>query len=246
MIIYERITMKTVILLLLAMTIPFPLCLFRMKKYGISLSKMLIIYLVVSGIGFIGARFGPTVVGIENAGIRLYGLVLFDFIAIFPMSRIMKIDISKYADFIAPPIMAVCASSKISCWLNGCCRGFVMYYDEGEVVRFPSVITEMAIWAIFVVLLLIIEKKCVEGSLWPILMIWFGFVRFAVDFLRGSETERIPYFAFLSGGQFWSLVTMFIGIICLYIVLKNKLERSPSVVELLKTTFGFHPVKQLN
>lgn len=215
--------MKTVILLLLAMSIPFPLCYFRMKKYNISLKKMLIIYIVVSTIGFIGARFGPSWVGIKDIGVRLYGLVMFDFLAIFPMSKIMKIGIREYGDFVAPPIMAVCASSKINCMINNCCKGFVMSNGENGPVLFPSAIVEMVIWAIFVIVLLLIEKsQKAEGLLWPILMILFGAARYSVDFLRGSEWEHNPYFFSMPGGQFWSLMVLIAGLIYLCFILYKK------------------------
>lgn len=236
--------MQTVILLLLAMAIPFPLCYFRMKKYGISLPKMLVIYLIVSTVGFVGARFGPSAVGIKDVGVKLYGLVLLDFIAIFPVSKILKIDKMEFGDFIAPPIMAVCASSKINCLINDCCRGMVICYNGSVPVYFPSVIVEMMIWFILVALLILVErKKQITGSLWPILMIWFGVVRFLVDFLRGSEWEKKPYFLTLSGGQFWSLVTLVIGVFFLVYAFHKHWKRYPTITEFLKTVFGVRLTK---
>ena len=89
-----------------------------------------------------------------------------------------------------------------------------MYYRGTEPIYFPSAIMEMAIWFVFVVLLLLVErKKHSDGVLWPALMIWFGIARFLVDFLRGSEWERRPYCFSLPGGQFWSLVIIVVGIV---------------------------------
>ena len=239
--------MKTIIILLLfAIIIPFPLCLLRMKKYDISFKKMLIIYFTFSTIGFIGARFFPELVGMENAGIRLYGLVLFDVFALFLMSKLLNININKLGDFVAPPIMAVCASAKINCMLNDCCKGIVIYYNGDVPIHFPSVIFEMLIWAIFVFILLFVEKrKTIEGLMWPLMMVWFGFARFAVDFLRISEWERKTYFLVLSGGQFWSLVDFFIGGIILYVVLKKSFERNPSVKEMFKAILGIKIEKNI-
>lgn len=231
--------MKIVILLLFAMVIPFPLCLFRMRNYNISFAKMLIIYIVFSTVGFIGARFGPNVVGIRMPGIRLYGLVLFDVIALVLMSKALKIDTDKLGDFVAPPIMAVCASAKINCLLNGCCEGFTMYYAENEPVLFPSATFEMIVWFCLVALLLIVEhRKNAEGLLWPILMIWFGVVRYLVDFLRGSEIEQTPYFLWIPPGRFWSVVTLVVGLIFLYKAMYRKMERKPKKKEFCKAMFG--------
>lgn len=206
--------MRTVILLLFAMVIPFPLCFFRMKKYNISLLRMLVIYLVFSTVGFIGARFGPSMLGIKDVGVKLYGLVLFDSVALFAMSKIMKIDFYKLGDFIAPPIMAVCGSAKINCMLNNCCKGFIMHYNGNEPVYFPSAIVEMVVWFVFVLVLLLVEKKKkTDGFLWPILMILFGVTRYLADFLRGSDWEKRAYILNMSGGKFWSLIIAIFGVV---------------------------------
>lgn len=231
--------MQTVILLLLAMAIPFPLCYFRMNKYGISLPKMLVIYLIVSTVGFVGARFGPSAVGIKDVGVKLYGLVLLDFLAIFPLSKMLRIGVAEFGDFISVPIMAVCASSKINCLINDCCRGMVICYNGSVPVYFPSVIVEMMIWFILVALLILVErKKQITGSLWPILMVWFGSVRFLVDFLRGSEWETRPYIIGLSGGKFWSLVILIIGVVYLVFAFRKYWKRYPSVSEVTRILLG--------
>lgn len=231
--------MKIVILLLFAIIIPFPLCLFRMKKYEIPFWKMLIIYAAFSTVGFIGARFGPGWVGIELSGIRLYGLVLLDVAALYSMSKALKINIYKLGDFVAPPIMAVCASAKINCLLEGCCKGFIMGYAENKPVFFPSAIFEMIIWFVLVALLLVVEKrKRVEGLLWPILMIWFGVVRYLVDFLRGSALEQTPYFLWIPPGRFWSIVTLMVGLIFLYRSMWKISGNRPEKKAFLKAVFG--------
>ena len=227
--------MEIFVLLLLTMAIPFPMCYFRMNKYDVSLPKMLLIYVVFSSVGFIGALYGPPLVGITRSGIRLYGLVLFDFIALFVMSKVLRMDVRKLGDFITPSIMAVCSSSKINCLIRDCCKGIVLFNNSDIPVRFPSVIVEMAIWAIFVAALLIIDrKKRSDGYMWPILMIWFGIVRFLADFLRGSELERRPYLIGLTGGQFWSLVSALAGMAFLIWTFRKNWNRFPTIAEALR------------
>lgn len=227
------------LLLILTMGIPFPFCLFRMKQFGISFKKMLLIYIVFSMVGLAGASIGAAAAGGAIAGRRLYGLMIFDTAALIIMSRFLHMEVCKLGDFIAVPIMAVCASAKIDCLMNNCCRGFLMCYQGTEAIYFPSAILEMVIWSIFVVLLLLIEKKgSAAGTLWPVSMIWFGTVRYLVDFLRGSEWEKKPFFFTMPGGQFWSLIALLIGVVFLYIVLKKKLGCSPSVAEFGKSILG--------
>lgn len=231
--------MEIVVLLLLTMAIPFPLCYFRMKEYDISLPKMLLIYLVFSTVGFIGAWFGPALVGIEDSGIRLYGLVLFDLMALFVMSMVLRIDMRILGDFVAPPIMAVCACSKINCMIHNCCRGIVMWHNGEQSILFPSAIVELIIWAVFVVALLMVErKKTADGFMWPQLMIWFGITRCLVDFLRGSVWERRPYFMFLSGGQFWSLVAAVAGVLLMIYTFHKNWKRFPTMAEAFFIALG--------
>ena len=226
--------------LLLAVIIPFPLCLFRMKKYGISLKKMLLIYIVVSTVGAIGACVGAIISNESALSQRLYGLMLFDTALLFALSPLLKVRLADMGDFVIVPIMAVCFSSKISCLVQGCCYGVTLrgipWFSE---IRFPSVIFEMVIWGMMTLLLLAIERsQLAKGALWPIGMIWFGIARFAVDFLRGSAWEKRVFVLGLTGGQFWSLVVLLGGAIYLYIVLMHRFQRKPRVQEWLYAGIG--------
>lgn len=228
------------LVLILAVVIPFPLCLFRMKKYGISLKKMLLIYVVVSVVGAIGACIGAVISNESMLSKRLYGLMLFDTALLFVLSPLLKVRLDDLGDFVMVPIMAVCFSSKIDCLVKGCCYGVTLWSSSqrGE-VRFPSAIFEMLIWGIMTLLLLAIERsQMAKGALWPIGMIWFGIARFAVDFLRGSAWEKRIFVLGLTGGQFWSLVVLLIGAIYLYILLMHRFERKPRIKEWLYAVIG--------
>jgi len=228
------------LVLILAVCIPFPLCLFRMKKYRISLKQMLLIYLVFSVVGAIGACIGSAVDGGTIAGKRLYGLVIFDTMALLIMSRVLKMEVGHLGDYIALPIMATCFASKIDCIVKGCCYGFTLYQLEmQQPVRFPSAILEMIVWAIMTVLLIVLERsKKSTNTLWPIGLIWFGSARFLADFLRGSKIEKEILLLGLTGGQFWSLVTLIIGLVFLYLTVSKLNSRKPTAGEFFKAMMG--------
>lgn len=231
------------LLLALTMGISFPFCLFRIKKFNISLKKMLLIYIVFSMVGLVGACVGSFISGGSIEGRRLYGLMLFDTIALLIMSKLLRIEIGQLGDFIAVPIMATCVSAKIDCLMNNCCRGFVMNPHAGESIRFPSAIIEMVIWSIFVVLLLLIERKRhATGVLWPISLIWFGTVRYLVDFFREGSGGSELLLGLMSGAQFWSLIALLIGLVFLFVVLRKKSGHNPTIGELCKTIFGMQVI----
>lgn len=233
--------------LLLAVIIPFPLCLFRMKKYKISLPKMLLIYFVVSTVGAFGAAFGSLISNESILSQRLYGLMLCDTILVFALSPLIKMRMSDFGDFIAVPIMAVCFSAKINCVIFGCCYGFNLYQVENhQWVKFPSAILEMLIWAVMTILLLRIERAgTAKGILWPIGMIWFGTARFLVDYLRGSVWERRIFLLGMTGGRFWSLVVLMMGIIYLYVAMMHITGEKPKGKIFLKAITGVFTTSNL-
>lgn len=228
------------LVLILTTVISFPFCLFRIKKYNISLVRMLFIYAVFSCVGAVGACLGAFAAGEMIIGKRLYGLMILDTAALFIMSRVLGIQVGCLGDFIAVPIMATCFSSKIDCLVHGCCYGFTIYQPEmQQPVRFPSAILEMVIWGLFTLVLLYWDKKGqLKNMLWPLAMTWFGLIRFVIDFLRGSALEKNLIFYVIPGAKFWSLVAMSLGMVHLYYCLKVKLNRKPSRVEFIKTVAG--------
>ena len=215
------------LVLLLAVMIPYPLCIFRMKKYRISFWKMMLIYLVVSIVGVIGAALGAVVSGGTILGKRLYGLMILDTVALLLLCHPLKLSVAEMGDFIAPPIMAVCFASKIDCLVKGCCYGIIVKkFETAPALRFPSAIVEMSIWAILTILLLLLERnKKTKGLLWPIGLITFGIFRFVTDFFRGAPSERRIMLLGLTGGAFWSLITFAIGIVFLiWAITKSRKE----------------------
>lgn len=228
------------LVLSLAIVIPIPFCCFRRKKYNISLFQMIVIYVLFSIVGAIGACIGSFGAGGSIISARLYGLIIFDSIALLLLSHIMKIDIKVMGDFISVPIMVVCFGSKISCLIGGCCYGFVICEStSGNLIRFPSALFEMFLWAAVAAFLIIIEKRGhSENILWPIMVIWFGIFRLLAGFFRGNEQEFIKIWPGVSGSQLWSIVCVLIGMTYLYFFLRKKLGRSPNVSEYFKATLG--------
>ncbi|MBE6665417.1 MAG: hypothetical protein E7603_04215 [Ruminococcaceae bacterium] len=226
-------------LLLWAVLLPIPFCVFRKKKYDISWKQLLLIYVIVSFMGAIGACFGSVISGGAFIGVRLYGLMMFDTVTLVLLHYLLKLPIGKLGDFISVPIMMVCASSKISCYIGDCCYGMILYYNEGQPVRFPSALAEMGLWILLTAFLLLIEHRGkAKNLMWPIALIWFGVVRFSMDYFRGPASERAPFVFSLTYGRFWSLIVFIMGLVLLYIALRKTLERNPKIKEYVKAIFG--------
>lgn len=219
---------------------------FRRKRYDVSIKKLIILHIVITILTTFGALFGSFLGGMSFLGLRLYGILIVDTVAIFALSRIFNIDIGDLGDYLAASIIAVCCIVKVPCILDGCCYGIELFTNQaGNAVRFPSQIVEFSIWAILTAWLCFVESKGNHKNLlWSIATIWFGIIRFAVDFMRGNPREMKFVIMGMSGGKFWSLVVAAMGIVFLLYSFRKYWGRNPSSQEILRIPFGIGPVKE--
>lgn len=220
----------TALVLALAMSAPVPVCLLRRKRYGLSILKMVLIFLVISTSGAIGAALGGWAGGSGDlTGKRLYGLMLLDTVALLLTHRLFGLSLEGMGDFIAAPVILSCASSKIDCIIQDCCYGIVLkpMPEIGRALRFPSAIAELSVWAVLSFVLLILERnKKLKGLMWPFAMIGFGIFRFIADYFRGSAVDHRPFCPGITLGQFWSLVNLAVGVVFLaYMIARKKKEQ---------------------
>ena len=176
-------------------------------KLGIRLWKMLVIMAgVYYGIGYLGNLVWQGVqyvqeinfLGIEtatNSIVRLF--VLFPLLAL-PLALILRVKWSTACDAIAMyPLLRSCIG-QLACIFTGCCRGLEwaggIYNVRTESYHFPTPIFETAITAVIVVYLVIRTKKkqfTPDGTLYPLMMILYGIMRFYCELLR--ENEKIMW-----------------------------------------------------
>lgn len=221
-----------------------PTMMLRRKQYEMSCLWMFLILGVYIVFGVLGAVFGSFIAYGSFSGIRLYGLMMLEIASVFLTARWKKITPEMAGDYMATPLICACFGAKILCLIHDCCRGFILYQQEGQnPVRFPSVIMEMTMWAAVAAALLVFEKKkTVTGLLYPIMVIWFGILRYIADFFRGASFEQEPFLLWIPAGRFWSLVVLAIGFALLYYFMRKQLERKPTVKEMLRVCIGKSPV----
>ena len=169
---------------------------------------------------------------------------MFEIASVFLVSWWKKAPSQQVGDYVAAPIASLCCGAKINCVVLDCCSGFILTKREMQSpIRFPSAVMEMVMWAGLAVVLVIFEKKKnVTGLLFPIMVIWFGILRYIADFFRGSAIEQEPFLLWIPAGRFWSLVVSAMGLVLLYFWLKKQLERKPTVKEMLRVCIGKAPV----
>lgn len=227
-----------------AATFALPTMMLRRKQYEMSYLWMFLILAVYIVLGVLGALFGSFIAYGSFLGIRLYGLMMLEIASVFLTARWKKITPEMAGDYMATPLICACFGAKILCLIHNCCEGFILYRREMQPpVRFPSVIMEMTMWAAVAAALLVFEKKkTVTGLLYPIMVIWFGILRYIADFFRDPILEWEPYFLWIPAGRFWSLVVVAMGFGLLYYFMRKQLERKPTVKEMLRVCIGKSPV----
>lgn len=201
---------------------------------------MILLHVLFTVTGAFGASLGAELSGLTWASKRLHLLVAVDAIALILFCKLLKKDEALLGDYMAIPVVAVCAAAKVGCVIFRCCYGLVLYVNaQGVEVRFPSQIVELGLWITLILILFLMTKKGnVKGVLWPIMMIWFGFLRFAADFMRGFSIERNFKIMGMQAGQFWSLLVMLMGVAYLYYLLRKSRGRNPSVKEMIRQLLG--------
>lgn len=216
----------------------------RRKKYEMSWLWVLLVLVVFFTMGAAGAMFGSGISNRGFLGIRLYGLIMFEIMSVYLVSWWKKASPQQVGDYVAAPIASLCCGAKVNCLVLDCCYGFVLYEQEmQEPIRFPSVLLEMTMWAALAIALVIFEKKkTVDGLLFPIMVIWFGILRYIAHFFRGSAFDQDPFLFWIPAARFWSLVVAAMGFVLLYFWLKKQLARKPTVREILRVCIGKSPV----
>lgn len=216
----------------------------RRKKYGMSWLWVFLVLLLFFVMGAIGAMFGSLISGGAFLGIRLYGLIMFEIISVYLTGWWKKASPQQVGDYVAAPIASLCSGAKINCLSEHCCLGFILYKEEMKApVYFPSPLLEVITWAGLAVVLVLFEKRNrITGLLFPVMVIWFGVLRYIVHFFRGSALDQAPFLLWIPAARLWSLVVVAMGFVLLYFWLKKKLERKPTVKEMLRVCIGKSPV----
>lgn len=218
----------------------FMLLLARRNKYSVSMKKMIVLHIVATILTTLGANLGSYLGGMGFLGLRLYGFILLDTLAMFALARIFRMDIGQLGDYLSVGIIAVCCIVKIPCLVEGCCYGKEIFVDAmGNAVRFPSQIVEFSMWLVLTVWLLWLERKgSHKNLLWATATVWFGILRFLVDFMRGNPIEMELVIMGLPGGRFWSMIVGILGVGYLIYSFRKYRERYPSVKEVFRVVLG--------
>ena len=183
--------------------------------------KLLIASVILAAAGVLGARLMYLAENGIWGGISFYGAVFFPPLIMWLAALALKLPISRVLDLCAPAECVMLALLKVQCMVEGCCGGRVIGVSSktGEPIIFPSQIAECAnALVLMVILILLIRGGKKKGLAYPAYLILYGVTRFFLNLLR----ETTPFILGLSAGNFWSLVSIVIGLIAWFAVRKKQ------------------------
>ena len=184
----------------------------RKKKYPeIQVWKMAVMMIWVTIAGTFSLKLLYFIENGKFGGDAWFGTVLFMPVLMTPM-MLLKIPYRRLMNIYAPTQTLEFAIGKIDCYISDCCIG---KYLPSLGFQFPSQIADIIVGIAVTIILLLIEHKKPQTSLYPLLMVIYGVARFTVDWFRYVPK---PWKWILPPTIIWSLIAVAVGIIWLIVL----------------------------
>lgn len=156
---------------------------------------------------------------IIDMGPNYFGTALIGPFMLAAVCFIIRLDIIRAFDLIAPSYAFGLIASKFGCFCAGCCNGIEwehgLYNHDTGLVEVPVQLIEMSLALIIFVFLVLIRKKAKPGTLFPAYLILYSSTRFCSEFLRSEPSV----YAGLKLYQILCLAGIAFGIVFLAIAL---------------------------
>ncbi len=214
--------------------------LLKRNKYNYPLRTALFYALVFIGMGMLELKLmgiiRTVVMSLVSNGeftpkssVRIFGVILFQPIIAFIMSKLVGDKFRKVIDSFTPETFMYFIVGKISCHLEGCCHGFPWENGVESIIYggkvFPVQLCEAVSTTFIVAILYYLTKdkiKLRKGSLFPIGTIMYSVIRFFWEYFRYYDVKWEKDFLF--GMNFWQVfcvIAILVSIIWLIILYKN-------------------------
>lgn len=184
---------------------------------------------------------------IWDGGISIEGAIIGGIIALIIYSRVKKINVLEFADYLAPAMMLSQGIGRIACLMNGDAFGsptgsnFGLVYPKGTGAYayygsqplWPAEVWEsqgdMVLFVILFMMLRFFGERIGKGWIVSFYLFLYSLERFILEYFRGDS----PRYDHLTGGQWSALATIFLDVILMAFLLlrdrKVKLHKQISV-----------------
>lgn len=208
-------------------------CIFMCKKYDLKRFDAVVVSILGVVMVYLWAMFEAWAeTGFKSWGAKntVRGILAIP-IVLYPLSKFFKVKYTSMLDFSAPILLLVQGLGHIGCIFTGCCHGFPsengIFNPMTGTTLFPIQLVESAVsLAIFAIVLIVTikTKYNAHGLTFPLMLVLFGFTRFACEFARDNEKVA----GNLSSLAIHCLVMAIVGAIwlCVAAVVYKKKKRS--------------------
>lgn len=188
------------------------------KKVPLWKSVCITAFLLIAGVAGIYLMYF-----VENfrwGGRSYYGAVFFVPLPSILMAKLLRLSYGKLTDISAPAGCTMLAVMRIKCYMDDCCGGIMLYRDAEDVpVYFPNQLVEMAVGLVLAVLLLALSRKRTnQGAIYGWYLLLYGAIRLILTFFRWDQSAWLWS---LPAGAVWSIVSIIIGAIWLFLTYKK-------------------------
>lgn len=192
--------------------------LFINRLYKIGYLKVIIFTVFSTMFGALSSMIMSYIESGNFTGTSFFGAVFLTPIFVCGLSIILKEEKWKLLNLTSFLGMITSAVLKYRCYSFGCCSGRPILLENYYFI-FPSQIVEM-LFAIFIffLLLILLFMNNNRKDLYPIAMIVYGIGRFILNSFRRTT----PIIGFMAYGHIWSILSVIIGIIWLFILYNKK------------------------
>jgi len=218
------------VMIALGFIVAMGLCILKAKKEKKNEDVIIDIGMICIIAGFLGAKILYIIVSFKDliadpksvigfpqifSGFVVYGGIIGGTLGVFIYSKIKKINMFEYFDFMLPFIAINQGFGRIGCFLAGCCYGAPTHSFLGVVFPEGSIAPAgIKIWPtqlfsaggdflIAIILLLVSKKNKKTGNISILYIILYGVGRFMVEFLRNDARGSVGIF---STSQFIALI----------------------------------------
>lgn len=187
------------------------LMLVRRRAYSLSGIQACVYTLLLLITGIAGAKllfFFES--GMESfSGMSFFGAVYLVLLAMPLIGLIFGMKPTASLDACAPCVAAIVGFQRFGCFCAGCCGGIPI---GNTTTLWPTQLMEGFGDMLILCLLLYSEKKdAMRGKSYPVFLISYGIMRFAIEFVRDTTKDWLG----LSHGQWFSIVGIGIALVML-------------------------------
>ena len=187
-------------------------------SYQIPVWKIVISAVLLTAIGLLGAHIMSWIESGKWNGRSFFGAVFLAPLLMWLVAKVLDIRYGSLMDICAPAECIMLGLLKVKCFIDGCCGGRC-FTILSRSFQFPSQIVECITAIILMgVLLLMINKKQYAGKIYPSYLILYGIIRFILNLFR----ETTPWIGPLAAGNFWSLISILIGLAAIRLLRESR------------------------